>query len=62
MHNIIFFSLFLFLKKEVNGADLLCRINKFDMFTMGQHIVLIKGNGKWMDGSKNMETGIPVFF
>jgi hypothetical protein len=32
------------------------------MFTMGQHIVLIKGNSKWMDGSKNMETGIPVFF
>jgi hypothetical protein len=25
MHNIIFFSLFLFLKKEVNGADLLYR-------------------------------------
>jgi hypothetical protein len=33
------------------------------MFTLGQHIVKIEGNGKWrMDGSKNMETGIPEFF
>jgi hypothetical protein len=33
------------------------------MFTFGQPIVKIEGNGKWwMDGSKNMETGITVFF
>jgi hypothetical protein len=33
------------------------------MFTLGKHFVKIEGNGKWrMDGSKNMETGIPVFF
>jgi hypothetical protein len=40
-----------------------CRINKFDMFTLGHPIVKIEENGKWrMDGSKNMETGITVFF
>jgi hypothetical protein len=33
------------------------------MFTFGHPIVKIEGKGKWrMNGRKNMETGITVFF
>jgi hypothetical protein len=33
------------------------------MFTLGHPIVKIEGKGKWrMDGRKNMETEITVFF